>query len=33
MGAVLLDRHDRYPEVADRIRSLDEVTATSLATG
>lgn len=25
LGAVLLDRHDRYPDVAERIRSLDEV--------
>jgi putative hydrolase of the HAD superfamily len=25
LGAVLLDRHDRHPEVADRIRTLDEV--------
>ena len=25
LGAVLLDRHDRYPEVTDRIRTLDEV--------
>ncbi|MFC8798212.1 HAD family hydrolase [Promicromonospora sp. NPDC057138] len=25
LNAVLLDRHDRYPEVADRIRTLDEV--------
>lgn len=25
LGAVLLDRHDRYPEVADRIRTLDEL--------
>jgi len=26
LGAVLLDREDRHPEVADRIRTLDEVT-------
>jgi putative hydrolase of the HAD superfamily len=25
LGAVLLDRHDRYPEVTDRIRTLDDV--------
>jgi putative hydrolase of the HAD superfamily len=25
LGAVLLDRHDRHPEVADRIRTLDAV--------
>ncbi|MFI2485293.1 HAD family hydrolase [Promicromonospora kroppenstedtii] len=25
LGAVLLDRYDRYPEVADRIRTLTEV--------
>lgn len=25
LGAVLLDRHDRHPEVTDRIRTLDEV--------
>jgi putative hydrolase of the HAD superfamily len=25
LGAVLLDRHDRYPEVTDRIRTLDAV--------
>jgi putative hydrolase of the HAD superfamily len=25
LGAVLLDRHARYPDVADRIRTLDEV--------
>ncbi|WP_129787043.1 HAD family hydrolase [Promicromonospora panici] len=25
LGAVLLDRHDRHPEVVDRIRTLDEV--------
>ena len=29
LGAVLLDRHDRYPEVADRIRSLAEVPLTA----
>lgn len=29
MGAVLLDRHDRYPEVVDRIRTLDEVLVTA----
>lgn len=25
LGAVLLDRHDQHPEVADRIRTLDEL--------
>ncbi|WP_454853211.1 HAD family hydrolase [Promicromonospora soli] len=25
LGAVLLDRHDRHPEVAGRIRTLDRV--------
>lgn len=29
LGAVLLDRHDRHPEVADRIRTLDEVPLTA----
>ncbi|MEU4362001.1 HAD family hydrolase [Promicromonospora sp. NPDC023987] len=25
LGAVLLDRHDRHPEIADRLRTLDEL--------